>query len=488
MLPSRKPRYTAVKTGVVYNVAIIWVLLISISTKTVKGRIEDGGKMVNSHPTISYRAVNCRKHSAIVTEFGAKGDGKTLNTKAFKSAIRHLSRIAPDGGAQLIIPRGRWLTGSFSLISHFTLYLHKDAVLLASQDEKDWPILAPLPSYGKGRDAPAGRYQSLIFGTNLTDVIITGANGTIDGQGAIWWKKYRNNELNETRPYMIELMFSNGVQISDLTLLNSPNWNVHPIYCRDVIIQGLTILAPTHSANTDGIDPDSCSNVLIENNYIVSGDDCIAIKSGWDEYGNRFNMPTQHVIIRHLTCISPTSATIALGSEMSGGIQDIRAEHITAIDTESAVRIKSSPGRGAFVKDIFVRKMTMKTMKYVFWMTGYYGAHPDPYYNPRALPTIEGINYGDMIAENVSMPGYLEGIKGDVFKGICMSNITIGLAREPKEMLWNCTNVEGVMSRVKPRACGLLREDNRVVDCPFPKDRLPIEEVELKVCLAPFVA
>ncbi|XP_057527953.1 probable polygalacturonase [Amaranthus tricolor] len=467
------PRSSIVKTAVLYSAAILVFLM-----NTTQGRREDDTKMA----TISYRAVNCRKHSAILTEFGAKGDGNTLNTKAFKSAIKHLSKVASDGGAQLIIPPGKWLTGSFSLISHFTLFLQKDAVLLASQDLKDWPVLPPLPSYGKGRDAPAGRYQSLIFGTNLTDVVITGANGTIDGQGEVWWKRYRSNELSETRPYMIELMFSNKVQISDITLLNSPNWNVHPVYCRDVIIRGLTILAPTHSANTDGIDPDSCTNVRIENNYIVSGDDCIAIKSGWDEYGIRFNMPTQNVIIRHLTCISPTSATIALGSEMSGGIRNVRAEHITAIDTESAVRIKSSPGRGAYVKDIFVRKMKMRTMKYVFWMTGYYRSDPDPFFNPQALPDIENINYRDMIAENVTMPGYLEGIKGDAFKGICMSNITIGLAENPKEMLWNCTNIEGVTSRVKPRACGLLKE-HKNVECPFPKDRLPIEKVKFKNCL-----
>lgn len=140
-----------------------------------------------------------------------------------------------------------------------------------------------------------------------------------------------------------------------------------------------------------------------------------------------------------------------------------------------------------FDRDIYVRKMTMKTMKYVFWMTGYYGSnrvHPDHNYNPRALPVIEGINYMDMVAENVSMPGYMEGIKEDVFKGICMSNVTIGLAPKPKEMLWNCTNVEGVSSGVTPKPCGFLRE-KKVMGCPFPEDRLPIEEVKLKVCSVP---
>lgn len=133
----------------------------------------------------------------------------------------------------------------------------------------------------------------------------------------------------------------------------------------DVIIQGLTIIAPVDYPNTDGIDPDSCTNIKIEDCFIVSGDDCIAVKSGWDEYGIAVGVPTNHLIIRRLTCISPDSAVIALGSETSGGIKDIRAEDITAINSESGVRIKSAPERGAYVKDIYVRRMTMNTMTYV---------------------------------------------------------------------------------------------------------------------------
>lgn len=123
------------------------------------------------------------------------------------------------------------------------------------ENESEWPQVALLPSYGVGRDAPGGRYSSLIFGTNLTDVVITGNNGTIDGQGAYWWDKFHKGELNLTRPYLIEIMYSDQIQISDLTLVNSPSWFVHPIYSKNVIIQGLTILAPIDSPNTDGIDP-----------------------------------------------------------------------------------------------------------------------------------------------------------------------------------------------------------------------------------------
>jgi polygalacturonase len=434
---------------------------------------------------IEYPAINCRKHTALLTDFGAIGDGKTSNTKAFNSAIGNLSQFASDGGAQLIVPAGKWLTGSFNLTSHFTLFLDKDAVLLASQDESEWPLVPVLPSYGRGRDAPGGRYSSLIFGTNLTDVVVTGANGTINGQGSYWWDKFHNKQLNNTRPYLIEIMYSDQVQISNLTLIDSPSWNVHPVYSSNIIIQWLTILAPIDSPNTDGINPDSCTNVRVEDSFIVSGDDCIAVKSGWDQYGIKFGMPTQHLIIRRLTCISPDSAVIALGSEMSGGIQDVRAEDITAINSQSAVRVKTAPGRGGFVKDIFVRRMTLNTMKYVFWMTGDYGQHADESWDPKAIAVVKGINYRDVVAENVNISAKLVGIsKEDPFAGICMSNVTIGLSKTPDELQWNCTNIGGFSSNVSPKPCDVLAAQGLGTSsgCPFPNDRLPIDDVQLKTC------
>ncbi|XP_062145687.1 probable polygalacturonase [Alnus glutinosa] len=466
------------KTQVITEVVLALALLVFLNANGVDSR-----KALFSD-YFEYTAVSCRTHSASLTEFGGVGDGTTSNTKAFQAAVDNLSQYASDGGSQLFVPPGKWLTGSFNLTSHFTLYLHKDAVLLASQDENEWPVIDPLPSYGRGRDAAGGRFISLIFGTNLTDVIITGDNGTIDGQGALWWEKFHKGELKYTRPYLIEIMYSENVQISSLTLVNSPSWNIHPVYSSNIIVQGITILAPVTSPNTDGINPDSCTNTRIEDCYIVSGDDCVAVKSGWDEYGIAYGMPTKQLVIRRLTCISPFSAVIALGSEMSGGIQDVRAEEIVAIDSESGVRIKTAVGRGGFVKDIYVRGMTMKTMKWAFWMTGNYGSHADNNYDPNALPVIQNINYHDMVAENVTMAARLEGIPGNPFTGICISNVTIELAKKAKKVPWNCTDVAGVSSAVVPQPCELLPDQGpeKRTACNFPEDRLPIDNVQVQMC------
>ncbi|CAN6461957.1 unnamed protein product [Victoria cruziana] len=435
--------------------------------------------------SFTYSSPKCRAHAASITDFGGVGDGETLNTNAFRDAVANLSQYANDGGSQLFVPAGRWLTGSFNLTSAFTLYLHRDAVILGSQDFNEWPLIDPLPSYGRGRDAPGARYSSLIFGTNLTDVVITGDNGTIDGQGELWWSKFRGNQLKNTRGYLIEIMHSDGVVISNLTLLNSPSWNIHPVYSRNIFVRGITILAPVRSPNTDGINPDSCSHVRIEDCYIVSGDDCVAIKSGWDEYGISFGMPSEHIYIRRLTCISPTSAAIALGSEMSGGIQDVHAEDITAIDTESAVRVKTAPGRGGFIKGIYVRRMTLQTMKWVFRMTGAYGSHPDGKFDPNAIPVVDGISYIDMVADNVSIAGDMDGIEKAPFTGICMSNITINMAKKwsPKHPAWSCTNIQGKSYGVSPPPCELLpSEQNEADPCPFPEASDPIDDVEFKDC------
>ncbi|XP_031393547.1 probable polygalacturonase [Punica granatum] len=472
------------------NIAVLPLLVVAAALSvSLTGGGAEARKVTKLESTsastdVVYNAISCRAHSASVTDFGAVGDGQTSNTKAFQDAVKQLSRFASDGGVQLYVPAGKWLTGSFSLTSHFTLYLHRDAVLLASQDMNEWPVLKPLPSYGRGRDAAAGRYQSLIFGTNLADVVVTGNNGTIDGQGAFWWQKFHGGKLKYTRPYLVEFMYSDTIQISNLTLLNSPSWNVHPVYSSNVLVQGITILAPVKSPNTDGINPDSCTNVKIEDCYIVSGDDCVAVKSGWDEYGISYGMPTQQLIIRRLTCISPYSATIALGSEMSGGIRDVRAEDITAINTESGIRIKTAVGRGAYVKDIYVKRMVMHTMKWAFKMDGDYKSHPDSHYDPNALPVIQNINYRDMVAENVSVAARFNGISGDPFSGICIANVTLGMAAKSKKYPWTCTDVQGMTSGVSPRPCEALPDQGpeKINACDFPEESLPIDELEVKQC------
>ncbi|XP_042476391.1 probable polygalacturonase isoform X2 [Macadamia integrifolia] len=387
-----------------------------------------------------------RPHSVTITEFGAVGDGVTLNTKAFQNALFYLNSFADKGGAQLFVPAGRWLTGSFDLISHLTLLLHNDAVILGSMHSYDWPVVDPLPSYGRGRELPGGRHRSLIYGRNLTDVVITGDNGTIDGQGSVWWNWFNNGTLNYTRPHLVELMNSTGVVISNLTFLNSPFWTIHPIYCSQVLVQNVTIVAPLDSPNTDGVDPDC---------YISTGDDLISIKSGWDEYGISFARPSSNIIIRNITGETLSSSGVAIGSEMSGGVSEVYAVGLNFFNSNTGIRIKTSPGRGGYVRNIYFSDITLTNVKTAIKFTGQYGEHPDEFYDPKALPIIDKITIKDIRGDNIRTAGLLEGIEGDNFFNICLSNITLNVTTATP---WNCSYVQGFSDLVSPEACEPLRE------------------------------
>ncbi|KAJ0980520.1 hypothetical protein J5N97_008775 [Dioscorea zingiberensis] len=395
-----------------------------------------------------------RPHSVSITDFGAVGDGVTLNTKAFQNAIFYLHSFADKGGAQLFVPPGRWLTGSFSLISHLTLSLDKDAVIIGSMDSSEWPIIDPLPSYGRGRELPGGRHQSLIHGNNLTDVIITGGNGTINGQGGVWWDWFRNGTLNYTRPHLVEFMYSTGVVISNVTFVDSPFWAIHPVYCSQVLVQHVTILAPLDSPNTDGIDPDSSNNVCIEDCYISTGDDLIVIKSGWDEYGISFARPCSNISIHRIMGETGSGAGIALGGEMSGGISEVEAEGIQLFNSKHGIRIKTSPGRGGYVRNIYISNVTMKDVDIAIRITGKYGEHPDENYDPKALPVINRITIRDVTGVNISTAGVLEGIQGDSFSDICLSNVVLNVTSHHP---WKCSFVEGYSDLVSPESCEPLK-------------------------------
>ncbi|KAH7279633.1 hypothetical protein KP509_37G027300 [Ceratopteris richardii] len=392
-----------------------------------------------------------RTHMASIKDFGGVGDGKTMNTQAFHDAISYLSSFANQGGSQLYIPPGGWLTGSFNVTSHFTLFVDKDATILGSQNPIDWPVVDPLPSYGRGRELPGGRHMSLIHGNNLTDVIITGNNGTIDGQGQVWWELFENGSLDYTRGHLVELVNTKDLVISNLTFNNSPFWNIHPVYCRNVLIQYLTILAPIESHNTDGIDPDSSSRVCIEDCYVENGDDLVSVKSGWDEYGIRYGRPSSKIVIRRLRGATRSSAGVAIGSEMSGGVSDVYVYDLKVGHASTGIRIKSSPGRGGYVKDVYVSNVVLRNVKTAIAFTDLYGDHPDDMYDPTAFPHIHTVYIQNVQGDNITMAGNFEGIPGYPFHDIFLRNITLNVTST--KIVWNCSYLTGYSESVFPQPC-----------------------------------
>ncbi|KAF3792315.1 putative polygalacturonase [Nymphaea thermarum] len=398
-------------------------------------------------PGVRYRVFN-------LEDFGAVGDGQTVNTAAFERAVAEIAKHSRWGGAQLTVPAGVWLTAPFNLTSHMTLFLAADAVILGIEDEELWPLMPALPSYGYGREHPGPRYSSLIHGQNLKDVEITGQNGTIDGQGHVWWRKYRQKLLNHTRGPLIQIMWSTDIRISNITLQNSPFWTLHPFDCKNVNISGVTILAPVHDApNTDGIDPDSCENVVIENCYISVGDDGIAIKSGWDQYGIAYNRSSTNIYIRNLVVRSMVSAGVSIGSEMSGGISNVSMENIHVWNSKRAIRIKTAPGRGGYVRHISYRNLTFDDVRVGILVKTDYNEHPDEEYDPKAFPILENIHFTGVRGQSVRVPVRIQGSDDIPVKNVVFRDMYVGLQYKKKH-IFQCSYVEGrVYGSIFPEPC-----------------------------------
>lgn len=392
-----------------------------------------------------------------IVDFGGVGDGKTSNTAAFRRALKYMESFRVNGGSQLNVPRGRWLTGSFNLTSNFTLFLDDGAVILGSQDPKEWPIIEPLPSYGRGRERLGGRHLSLIHGNNLTNVVITGKNGTIDGQGKMWWDLWWNRTLEYTRGHLVEFINSHNILISNLTFLNSPFWTVHPVYCRNFVVKHMTILAPLNAPNTDGIDLDSSVNVCIEDCYIESGDDLVAVKSGWDQYGIAMARPSSNIIIKRVSGTTPTCSGVGIGSEMSGGISNVTVEDMHIRDSAAGVRIKTDKGRGGYIANITISNITMERVKIPIRFSRGANDHPDQDWDPKALPKVKGIIMRNIVSLDTKKAPLLEGIEGSPFEDICIKNVTIlGIAHSVE---WNCAFISGFSYGVFPDPCHQLRSN-----------------------------
>lgn len=407
-----------------------------------------------------------RPHSVSILEFGAVGDGKTLNTLAFQNAIFYLKSFADKGGAQLYVPPGRWLTGSFNLTSHLTLFLARGAVIFGSQNPSHWEVIEPLPSYGRGIELPGPRYQSLISGYMLRDVVVTGDNGTIDGQGSIWWDWFNSHSLNYSRPHLVEFTLSENIVVSNLTFLNAPAYNIHPVYCSNVHVENVSIYAPPESPYTVGIVPDSSDHVCIEDSSISIGHDAISLKSGWDEYGIAYGRPTTNVHIRRLHLRSSSGSSIAFGSEMSGGISNVEVHQVHLYNSPTGIEFRTTRGRGGYVKQIIISNAELENIVTAIVANGNSGSHPDDKFDPDALPVLDHITLQNMIGTNITLAGNLTGIEESPFTSIHLSNISLSIT-SGTSISWICSYVSGFSESVSPEPCPDLESSYSKSSLPF---------------------
>ena len=279
------------------------------------------------------------------------------NGRAIAAAVK---ACGGGGGGAVVIPAGASLvTAPFNLTSHTVLSVEAGATLLGTAQKGLVPRLPPFPSYGRSRSGHAARYAPLVGSActadaPCTNVSLVGA-GTIDGNGPEWWWSTHGVE----RPRLVEMQHVRGLHMSGLRLHNAPYWTVHPIYCDGVHIRNLSITADDGKGgwgpNTDGIDPDSCTDVLIEDFEYCAGDDAIAVKSGWNWAGIAYGRPAVNITARRVS--SGCRGGFTVGSEMSGGVRNITFRDSVSTG-QSGIRISSELGRGGYVRDVRFENIT----------------------------------------------------------------------------------------------------------------------------------
>tara|TARA_B110000208_G_C11721633_1_gene413052 strand:- start:1 stop:1335 length:1335 start_codon:yes stop_codon:yes gene_type:complete len=290
-----------------------------------------------------------------VMSYGAVGDGIHADTIALRAAI-----ASCHGGGEVVVPPGRYLTAPFNLSSNLALRLDPRAVLLGTNYTM-YP-LPPLPSMGGSVAAGGGggaglpcRYSPLVGAGNATNVTIFGG-GRIDGQGPLGWYNYKPRACR--KPMLVEFWYVTGLRLHNITLHNSPFWTLHPYFSKDIHISNINITVdPPGNGhfNTDGIDPDSCENVLIEDYYYCGGDDAIAIKSGWNIAGVIYGKPSRNITVRRSS--SGCRGGWTIGSEAHAGVYDVLFEDLVS-NSESGIRISAELGRGGTVQNVTFRRLT----------------------------------------------------------------------------------------------------------------------------------
>ncbi|MFC1224419.1 glycoside hydrolase family 28 protein [Pedobacter sp. BG31] len=442
-----------------------------------------GSAMAQQKPGLPIiRQVKFKEDTTSIVAFGAKGDGITLNTESINKTI---SSVSEKGGGVVLIPSGLWLTGPIELKSNVNLHLKRDAILQFTADFNQYKLVQ-----GNWEGQPAWRNQSPISGVNLENIAITGT-GIIDGNGGAW-RMVKRDKLTETqwknlvasggivkadgkmwypsektlkgsntknagvieagktaadyddikdflRPNLLVLTGCKKILLEGVTFQNSPAWNLHPLLCEDLTLRNLQVKNPWFAQNGDGVDVESCKNVLIEGNTFDVGDDGICIKSGRDEAGRKRGIPTENVIVRN-NVVYHAHGGFVIGSEMSGGAKNIWVYNCSFIGTDIGLRFKTTRGRGGVVENIYINNINMIDIpgEAILFDMYYAAVDPVPLAGEKreaiktvtvpvteATPQFRNFYIKDVVANGAEKAIFFRGLPEMNIKDIYLENVTI---------------------------------------------------------------
>ena len=328
------------------------------------------------------------KRTYDITAYGARPE--QTEEPCHDAINRAILECSQNGGGTVLVPKGNFYTGPLTLKSNVNLHLEDGATLKFLTD----PNLYYPAVLTRWEGIDCYNARPLIYAYGETNIAITG-KGIIDGQGSneAWWPMcgarhygWKEGMIAQSqggrqklltwaetstpvyqrvlsledgmRPQLINLYGCNTILIEGVTLLNSPFWVIHPLFCESLIVRGVHIF--NRGPNGDGCDPESCKNVLIEDCLFDTGDDCIAIKSGRNGDGRKWKTPSENIIVRNCK-MKNGHGGVVIGSEISGGYRNLFVEdcEMDSPELDRAIRIKTNTCRGGIVENVYVRNVTV---------------------------------------------------------------------------------------------------------------------------------
>ena len=402
----------------------------------------------------------CKEFS--IVDFGAVQGNKNKTSEAINKAI---SKANKAGGGIVVIPEGEWLTKKIHFKSNVNLHLNKGAVLLFSETPDDY--LPAVNSTWEGYECY--NYSPLIYAYKCKNIAITG-EGELKAKMDIWkeWfarpkahmeslkrlyflasynkpmkERQMVNDSAHFRPQFIQFNRCENILMDGVAITNSPFWTIHPFLSKDVVLRNLKVYA--HGHNNDGVDPEMSQNVLIENCIFDQGDDAIAIKSGSNQDAWRLNTPSKNIVMRNCT-VKNGHQLVAIGSELSGGIENVFIDNCTVVDgakLNHLLFIKTNERRGGYVNNIYMSNIVSGKID-----AGILGIDTDVLYQWRDLvPTIErrltpikNVYLDNIKATNVKFISKISGQKELPVENIFLKNVTADVVQGIQNIHENVLN------------------------------------------------
>ena len=379
-----------------------------------------------------------------IVDYGAVGDGITPNTKALANAITACFKA---GGGKVIVPSGKWLTGAIHLKSNVNFHMLEGAEIYFSTNPKSYLPMV----FTRWAGFEVMNYSPLIYANGCENIAITGP-GKLYGNGRSWWHWEKNDKktgehLQQSvingvlpcdriyndpevvlRPQFISPINCRNVLLEGFTIAEpGPFWTIHMVYCKNVLIRNLSIHTKG-GPNTDGINIDSSSDVLIEGCLLDVGDDAVCLKSGINEDGRRVGRPTERVVVRNITALD-CHGGIVIGSDMSGGVRDVLAYDCKFNGSDIGIRLKSNSARGGIVENIFYRNISMSNIKYaaISINTGYgawLAAEGEKHY-----PVFRNIHLMDITCDGAGNAINIRGLPEKAVEQVFMTDMVIKAKR-----------------------------------------------------------